>query len=88
MKHMLRYYLNKLWLWYHRKQIKLWWTDLHCNICGRSVLKRKGDYFMLKDKIWQEVCNNDIISKDYVLCKKCVERILRRKLKPNDYKNI
>lgn len=87
MENIIKYYLQKIWLWVHRKQIKLWWVDLHCNTCGRSVFKRKGDYFMLKNEVWEEVCNNDVISKDYVLCKKCVERILGRKLNSNDYKN-
>lgn len=59
--------------------------SLHCNCCGKNVIKEIGDYFMLKDEIWQQVCNNDFVSKTHVLCKKCTEHYLGRELTIDDY---
>lgn len=59
--------------------------SLHCNHCGKDVFKEIGDYFMLKDEIWQQVCNNDFVSKTHVLCKKCTEHYLGRELTLDDY---
>lgn len=59
--------------------------SLHCNTCGKDVFKNKGDYFMLKNKVWQEVCANDYVSQYYVLCKDCTEKFLGRKLTKDDY---
>ena len=64
------------------------YMSLHCNACGKDVFKEKGDYFMLKDEIWEEVCNNDYISPASVLCKKCTEHFLGRELTREDYKNV
>lgn len=59
--------------------------SLHCNHCGKDVFKEIGDYFMLKDEIWQQVCNNNFVSKTHVLCKKCTEHYLGRELTLDDY---
>lgn len=59
--------------------------SLHCNTCGRDVFKDPKDYFMLREEIWEEVCDNDYISTTDVLCKSCVEKILGRKLVKSDY---
>lgn len=59
--------------------------SLHCNHCGKDVFKEIGDYFMLKDEIWQQVCNNHFVSKTHVLCKKCTEHYLGRELTLDDY---
>ena len=65
---------------------KYGWS-LHCNLCGKDVFKNPNDYFMLRDKVWDEVCDNDYISRTDVLCKSCVEKILGRKLVKSDYTN-
>lgn len=59
--------------------------SLHCNTCGKDVFKDPNDYFMLREEIWEEVCDNDYISTTDVLCKSCVEKILGRKLVKSDY---
>ena len=59
--------------------------SLHCNLCGKDVFKDPNDYFMLKNEVWDEVCDNDYISGTDVLCKSCVEKILGRKLSREDY---
>lgn len=58
--------------------------SLHCSTCGKDVFKDPKDYFMLKDELWDEVCNNDYISKDFVLCLDCTEKILGRKITSED----
>lgn len=63
------------------------YMSLHCNACGKDVFKEKGDYFMLKDEIWEEVCDNDYISLTSVLCKRCTEHFLGRELTREDYIN-
>ena len=40
---------------------------------------------MLKPEIWEQVVDNPYTSTTYILCKKCTERLLGRKLCPNDY---
>lgn len=85
MKHIIQYFIARFNIWRHRKQNKYWWIRLHCNHCGRNVFKHKGDYFILKNKIWKEVCSNDYTRTTYILCKKCTERLLGRKLNNNDY---
>lgn len=59
-------------------------SSLHCNMCGKDVLKDKNDYFMLKDEIWDAICDNDYVSPDYVLCRGCCERLLGRRLTMDD----
>lgn len=59
--------------------------SLHCNTCGKDVFEDPNDYFMLREEIWEEVCDNDYISTTDVLCKSCVEKILGRKLVKSDY---
>lgn len=54
--------------------------SLHCSTCSKDVFKDPKDYFMLKDELWEEICNNDYISKDFVLCLDCVVKILGRKI--------
>ena len=59
--------------------------SLHCNTCGKDVFKDPNDYFMLREEIWKEACDNEYISTTDVLCKSCVEKILGRKLVKSDY---
>lgn len=40
---------------------------------------------MLKPEVWAEVVDNPYTSTTYVLCKRCTERLLGRKLRPEDY---
>lgn len=58
--------------------------SLHCNLCGKDVFKNPLDYYMLKDDVWAEICDNDYISPYYVLCRDCAERILGRPFQPED----
>lgn len=58
---------------------------LHCSICGKNVFLHPLDYFMVKDKIWNKVCNNDYISSERVLCRECTEKILGRELTNKDF---
>ena len=59
-------------------------SSLHCNMCGKDVLKDRNDYFMLKDEIWDAICDNDYVSPDHVLCRGCCERLLGRRLTMDD----
>ena len=59
--------------------------SLHCNFCGKDVFWHPLDYFMLKEDVWQQVCNNDYVSPNHVLCRHCVEEILGRKLTNADF---
>ena len=61
--------------------------SLHCNLCGKDVFKYPLDYFMVKDEIWNEICDNDYVSSDYVLCRHCAEEILGRELTDEDFTN-
>lgn len=63
------------------------YMGLYCNMCGKNVYENKGDYFMLKDEVWAEVCDNNYVSPTHVLCKKCTEHFLGRSLTKEDYKN-
>ena len=85
MIHILRYYINRLFLWAHRKQFPYWWIGVHCHHCGKDVFKHKGDYFILKPEIWDQVVANPYTNFHHILCKKCTERLLGRKLRPEDY---
>lgn len=58
---------------------------LHCNLCGKNVFEHPLDYFMVKDKVWREVVNNDYVTTHSVLCRHCVEEILGRKLEDKDF---
>ena len=80
-----KYYINRIFLWLHRKQFKYWWISLHCNLCGKDVFKHKGDYFMLKDEVWNIAIDTPYTNTKMILCKKCVERLLERKLTKDDY---
>lgn len=68
---------------YQKKFNKL--PSLYCNQCGRDVFATKGEYVILKDEVWKQVCDNDYTSPSHILCKDCIERLLGRKLKPEDY---
>lgn len=61
-------------------------TDLYCNTCGKEVHKSK-QYVIIKDELWEEVCNKLEISKGLVICKDCIEKALGRKLNKEDYYN-
>jgi len=58
---------------------------LHCNFCGKNVFEHPLDYFMIKDEIWKQVCDNDYVDTNFVLCRHCVEEILGRKLTNDDF---
>lgn len=58
---------------------------LFCNSCGKNVFKEPGDYFMLKDEVWAEVCDNGYVSPTHIMCKNCTEYWLGRKLTAEDY---
>ena len=85
MKHILGYYIARFKLWLHRKNYKAWWVGVHCTACGRNVFKREGDYFVLRNKIWRQACRNIQASTTWILCKRCTERALGRKLRKTDY---
>ena len=85
MKHLIKYYLNRLYLWHIRKNFPYWWIRLHCNCCGKDVFKHKGDYFMLKQEVWQKITENPYINETYILCRKCAERALGRKFTKEDF---
>ena len=82
---LIKYYIRRVELWHHRKQFKYWWVKLHCNACGKNVFKHKRDYFHLKPKIWEQASRTPVTSPSMVLCKKCTERLLGRKLTKDDY---
>lgn len=82
---LIRYYIRRFELWLHRKNFKYWWVGLHCNTCGKNVFKHPRDYFHLKPKVWKEASKTPVTSPSMVLCKKCTERLLGRKLTKDDY---
>lgn len=61
------------------------YMGLFCNHCGKNVFENPEDYFMLKDEVWDEVCDNGYVRRTHVLCKKCTEYWLGRKLTLEDY---
>lgn len=62
--------------------------SLHCNGCGRDVLVDRNDYFMLKDEVWAQICENGHVSPDHVLCRHCCERNLGRRLVNDDLADV
>ena len=80
----IKYYIRRLYLWSIRHKFEYWWIRLHCHHCGKDVFKHKGDYFMLKPEVWAKVVDNPYTSTHHVLCKRCTERLLGRKLVPED----
>lgn len=85
MIHEIKYYARRFQLWRHRKDFPYWWGRLHCTTCGKNVFKHKGDFFMLKPEIWEKAATSPITSPRMVLCRKCTERLLGRKLQASDY---
>lgn len=85
MKDVLQYYIRKFYLWRHRKYFPYWWIGVHCHHCGKNVFKHKGDYFLLKPEVWAKVVANPYTNTNHILCKHCTERLLGRKLRPEDY---
>ena len=59
--------------------------SLHCNFCGKDVLEDPLDYYMVKHEIWNEICDNDYVSPNHVLCRHCAEEILRRQFIDDDF---
>jgi len=57
---------------------------VYCNLCGKNVFKNKNNYFMLKDSVWREVCSHGKASYTYILCRRCAERCLGRRLTAED----
>lgn len=84
-KHFIGYYSRRFYLWKNRKQFPQWWARLHCNTCGKNVFRGRGDFFMLKHEIWKKATDTPFTSERMVLCKKCTERLLGRKLTKDDY---
>ena len=62
--------------------------SLHCNFCGKDVFKDPLDYYMVKNKIWNEICDNDYVSPTHILCRHCAEEILGREFIDNDFTDI
>ena len=60
---------------------------VHCNGCGKPVFYDKLNYFMLHDELWREICKIDHRDTSDVLCKRCCEMILGRKLIKKDLNN-
>lgn len=85
MKHIIKHFIQRIYLWSIRKKFPYWWIGVHCNHCGRDVFKRKADYFMLKPEVWEKVVDNPYTSTYHILCKRCTERLLGRKLTQDDY---
>lgn len=85
MKHLINYYINRIKLWWNRKKIPNWWVGLHCNACGKNVFKHPYDYFFVRKEVWEEACKNGQVSPTNILCKKCTERMLGRKLTEKDF---
>lgn len=59
--------------------------SLHCNFCGKDVLEDPLDYYMVKYEIWNEICDNDYVSPNHVLCRHCAEEILGRQFIDDDF---
>ena len=59
--------------------------SLHCNFCGKDVFKDPLDYYMVKNKIWNEICDNDYVSPTHILCRHCAEEILGRQFIDDDF---
>ena len=57
---------------------------LHCCGCGKSVSIDKTNYFMLHDELWKKICKKGERNESDVLCKRCCELILGRKLTRKD----
>jgi len=57
---------------------------LYCNTCGRNVFDDPLDYYMLKDKVWKEICDKRTLSPHKIICKRCGEKFLGRKFTPED----
>ena len=60
------------------------WKSLHCNACGKNVKIDPDDDFMLHEELWAEACEKGGVCYDDVLCKKCVEDFIGRKLTAAD----
>lgn len=57
-----------------------------CKICkGNPFIP--GQYFMVKDKLWKEICNKNKLSYKSLICKNCFEKLLGRKLREEDLKD-
>ena len=56
---------------------------LHCCGCGKGVFDNTN-YFMLHDELWRKICKKGKRNETDVLCKRCCELILGRKLTRKD----
>lgn len=56
---------------------------LHCCGCGKDV-SDNTNYFMLHDELWRKICKQGERNETDVLCKRCCELILGRKLTRKD----
>ena len=56
---------------------------LNCCGCGKRVFD-KTNYFMLHDELWRKICKKGERNETDVLCKRCCELILGRKLTRKD----
>jgi len=56
---------------------------LNCSGCGKDV-SDKTNYFMLHDELWWKICKKGARNETDVLCKRCCELILGRKLTRKD----
>lgn len=56
-----------------------------CDKCRKDVFLDPGDYYMLRDRLWKELCRKGGVDPDEtILCKACAETLLGRRLVPAD----
>ena len=63
-------------------------SNFKCYKCGIYIFKRKEDYYMLKDEIWNDICKNGDIPYDVLLCRRCAEKIHRRRFTNADLADV
>lgn len=61
--------------------------SLYCTTCGKDVFDNPLDYYMLRDEVWAELCENGDCSSTWLICKECGEKFLGRKFRVEDMKN-
>ena len=60
---------------------------LLCDRCKLDITEEKSrpeQYFMVKDELWNEVCDANGINREDVLCLDCFEKLLGREIIPSD----
>lgn len=54
-----------------------------CKICKKDPFI-PGQYFMVKNELWKEVCDKNGLSYRSLICRNCFEKLLGRKLREED----